>query len=199
MDSTSNQFKPPKIMSVLVTTEKEIKTVTTETLKTVLMGETKPLFVWVKMKTPHNNHVKKSKIDGTLNPYYKELFKVTEKRYKLVTDYTLRVQNNRTKEENAETFIVEAPKGKKHVSPCVLTDTATETKFYLMLEWFPEVQGKTEYLHNDDPIALSLFEKWVVNYDNSNAKQDIERTVNVITVNIENILEMSLNGVRYVR
>jgi hypothetical protein len=185
--------------ATVITTDKEVKIITTQTLTEILMAETKPLFVWIKMKTPHNNHVKTSKIDGTINPYYKQLYKVTEKRYKLVTDYSKRVQNNRTKEENNEVFVVEAPKGKKHLSPCVLTDTATETKFYLMLEWFPEVKGTTEFLHNNDPIALSLFEKWVVNYDSNNAKQDIERTVNVITVNIDNILEMSLNGVRYVR
>ena len=57
-------------------------------------NQTPTPFISVTLCTDFRNMVKKSKIDGTINPYYKELKKVQTKTYRLVTDYEKRVHNN---------------------------------------------------------------------------------------------------------
>lgn len=156
-------------------------------------------FVNIKMKTLHREVLKKSKLDGSENPFYKEIFKVTEKTYKIVTNYEKRVHNNLVKEEkDPNDFEVQSPSGKKHLTNCILTDTKTETKRYIMVEWFPEVKGKTEYFHIDTPIEKVVFEKWISERENTNTKQGLDRNVTPITPDFDNILEMTFMGVRYV-
>ena len=149
------------------------------------------------MKTPFNT-LKKSKIDGSINPYYGLIEKVSSKNYKLVTDYQQRVHNNLKKEgKDPNTFVVESPKGKKHISKSCLTDTETETKFYVMLEWFPEIKGQTEYEFEGNSIDKSLFEKYISDSKSSNEKQGLNREVTPITPLLTNIISISVNGVVY--
>jgi len=91
------------------------------------------------LKTDFTGMVKKCKEDGTINPYYKLLKKVSKKTYLLVTNYQQRVWNNLKKEgKDPSTFQVESPSGKVHISKCLLTDTETHTKRYVMLSGFPK-------------------------------------------------------------
>ena len=155
-------------------------------------------FVGVKMKTLYREVLKKSKEDGSLNPYYGGIYKVSSKTYRLVTDYEKRVHNNLKKEgKDPSQFVVEPPKGKRHISKSILTDTETESKFYLMLEWFPEIKGTTEYEYQENSIDKTLFEKWISDRNSSNQKQGLEREVKPITPDLSNILEVSVGGEVY--
>ena len=163
-----------------------------------LEKETNIPFIGVKMRTELTNVLKKCKEDGTINPYYKGIFKVSNRSYRLVTNYDERVKNNRIKEgKDPNTFVVEPPKGKKHISKSLLTDTETETKTYLMIEWFPEHKSTTTYEFQNNPIEKVMFEKWISDSETSNEKQGLNREVHPITPNLENILEVTINGTTY--
>lgn len=155
-------------------------------------------FVGVKMKTLFREVLQKTKDTKEVNPYYKEIFKVSSKTYRLVTDYQQRVWNNLIKEgKDPNTFEVESPSGKKHISKSLLTDTETETKTYLMVEWFPEIKGTTTYEYQGNTIDKSLFEKWISDRESSNEKQGLDREVKPITPDLDNVLEISVDGNRY--
>jgi len=155
-------------------------------------------FVGVKMRTLFREVLQKTKDTKEMNPYYKEIFKVSTKTYRLVTDYQKRVHNNLIKEgKDPNTFVVESPSGKKHISKSLLTDTETESKFYVMIEWFPEIKGTTTYEYQGNSIDKSLFEKWISDRDSSNEKQGLDREVKPITPDLSNILEFSIGGESY--
>ena len=180
---------------------KEIKKVTKSEIISIIkeIEEKSPnTFVGVKMKTLYKEVLQKTKDTKELNPYYKEIFKVSSKTYRLVTDYEKRVHNNLMKEgKDPNTFKVESPTGKKHISKSLLTDTDTETKTYLMVEWFPEIKGTTEYEFRGNSIDKTLFEKWISDRKSSNEKQGLDREVKPITPDLDNILEISVEGQRY--
>jgi hypothetical protein len=157
-------------------------------------------FVSVTMNITYSDMLKKCKEDGSINPYYKLIKKVSTKTYRLVTDYQKRIWENLKKEgKDPNQFQVESPKGKRHVSKCLLTDTETETKRYVMLEWFPEIKGKTEFYHNGNLIDKMMFEKWEKSYESSNQKQGLDRNVTPITPLFESIVSFRVNGMEYVR
>ena len=157
-------------------------------------------FVSCTLRTEFTGMVKKCKEDGEINPYYKNLQKVSTKTFLLVTDYVKRVKGNLTKEgKDPNDFVVESPKGKKHISKCLLTDTETETKRYVMLEWFPETKGTTEYFQGNDQVGRELFSKWMTDYNSSNEKQGLEREVKPITPLFESIVSFRVNGTEYIR
>lgn len=157
-------------------------------------------FISFTLLTDFTDMVLKCKEDGSINPYYKQIKKKTDKTFRLVTNYKQRVWNNRTKEGKCpEDFVPEEPKGKVHISKCLLTDTKTQTKRYVMIEWFPENKGTTEYFHGTDPIGKDMFEKWITYYDTSNEKQGLDREVKPITPSFESIVSFRVNGVEYIR
>ncbi len=155
-------------------------------------------FLGVKKKTLYREVLQKTKDTKEVNPYYKEIFKVSTKSYRLVTDYEKRVKKNLEKEgKDPNTFVVESPSGKKHISKSLLTDKETETKTYLMVEWFPEIKGTTTYEYQGNSIDKSLFEKWISDRESSNEKQGLDREVKPITPDLDNILEISIEGQKY--
>lgn len=155
-------------------------------------------FINVTMKTVYDDVLKKCKEDGTINPYYKQIMKISKRTYRLVTDYQQRVKNNLVREgKNPDEFVVEPPKGKKHISKSCLTDTQTETELYVMLEWFKEINGKVEYEFEGSLIERQLFEKWISKSESSNSKQGLDREVKPITPKISNLIEVNVNGVSY--
>jgi hypothetical protein len=157
-------------------------------------------FLSVTMDTEFDKVYKKSKTDGELNPYYKGLRKVSTRTYRLVIDYQQRVWNNLVKEgKDPNTFEVESPSGKKHISKSVLVDTKTETIHYVMLEWFVNQHSSTQYTFENNPIEKVMFEKWLKDIETpTNDKQDLDKPVTPITPKITNIVSVSVNGVKYI-
>lgn len=178
------------------TTKQEVLVSTSE-LETLFNETINSPFVSITSLTPFRNDLKKSKEDGTINPYYRQIMKLTKRNYKVVKDYHQRVINQLLKEgKDPSTFELKPLSGKKHITDCILTDM-TETKRYVMVEYFDEVKGKSEYFHNNDPIGMEMFEKWVVFYENKSNHQGLDRNVHPITLDLENILEVSMNGKVY--
>jgi len=156
-----------------------------------------PPFINITMETPFTNWVKKSKIDGTINPYWKEVTKETQKTYLPVFNYKGRNDGNRTKEGIEGEHQLGELKGKKHVSKCILTDIETESILYIMVEQFDEVKPtKTIYRHNGNEIEKSMFEKWITFYENYTSQEQV-RKVQVLTPMLKNIKSITINGQKY--
>jgi hypothetical protein len=161
--------------------------------------ETKTLvpFINLTYDSPFTNWVKKSKEDGSINPYWKEVTKETKKTYLPVVNYKKRVDGNGSKEGIEGEHQLGELKGKKHISKCLLTDTETETKLYIMVEQFKEIKpSKTIYRHNGNEIDKVLFEKWITYYDNYTS-QEQNRKVEVLTLLLDRVERITINGQGY--
>jgi hypothetical protein len=132
------------------------------------------------------------------NPYYEDkVIKHQSSNFYIGSTYEDRVNNNRLKENKENDFVSSIPSGKKHISKCILTDTKTETKFYLMCEWFKRSYPKISYKFQNDSINKVLFEDYLVKRTES-VKQDLDKKVNIVTYGIESIKEVRMNKTLYI-
>ena len=160
-------------------------------------------FLYIGRKSDKPNElVLKSKIDGSKNPYWKEVSKEVFNSFRLVVNFKGRVHGNLGKEGKPTTDYEEGElKGKEHISKCLLTDKVSKTKKYVMLEYFVEspIKSKTTYFHNGNELDKKFLEKWInfteTKYDN----QGTDRPVRVITLDIKNINQVNVDGVIYKR
>ena len=136
------------------------------------------------------------KMSKTGNPYFEAIVKKSKCNFLLCTDYSKRVNNNRIKEDKENDFVPQAPKGKKHLSPCVLTDEKTETKLYLFVERFDEIKPKVAYYHNDEPIEKAMFQEFLPKQYESNT-QDLDREVRPLTYLFDSIVAFSFRGRKF--
>lgn len=137
------------------------------------------------------------KTNKTGNPYYGQIVKKSKCNFLLCTDYSKRVNNNRDKEEKEMDFVPQSPKGKKHISPCVLTDEKTETKLYLMVERFEEIKPKVQYFFNEDSIEFDMFKQFLPPISD-NKSQDLDREVKPLTYLFDSIVGFTFRKKRYV-
>ena len=137
------------------------------------------------------------RMNKTNNPYHNRIKKHSTGNFQLCPDYSKRVNNNRLKEGEQNDFVPQTPKGKKHLSPCVLIDTATESKYYLMVEYYEEIQRKVEYRFEGTVIPFENFKHYLP-AESENKSQGLDRTVNVLTYGFESIVGFSLNGNKYI-
>jgi len=165
--------------------------ITKNELLNVLMNVNGTPFVHLVMETP-------VRMNKTGNPYFGRVIKRTTGNFYLGSEYQKRVNNNRVKEGLEPNFETEKPKGKHHLSPCVLIDDKTESVHYLHLEWFEETKPhKIEFvLDGTDPIEKILFEDYMVKSYKS-VKQGLERSVNIITPKLSNIRVLHIDKMKY--
>lgn len=185
--------------------EKEVVLVNSKELENVFLElENRSVipFIYVTLRTENLSEiVLKSKVDGTKNPYWKQIVKQSKKCYRLVVDYKKRVENNLLKEgKSLDEYIQGSLSGKKHLSKCILTDK-TDTERYVMLEYFENspIKGETRYFVNNNEIDKTLLSKWIVYRENNPKNQGLEKTVHPITPKIDNIVELRVDGKIYLR
>ena len=155
-------------------------------LLNLLHSVNKPTFVHIVMETP-------VRMNKTGNPYYGLITKKTSGNYLIGTDYEQRVNNNSEKEGLERTFVVEPPKGKEHISKCVLVDTKTHTTHYLMMERFDEIVPQVEYYQGNDPIEKVLFESYMTKvYESTKQEQDRKHAVHAVVQG-----KRSIDGMKY--
>ena len=131
------------------------------------------------------------------NPYHDQVIKNLSSNFYIGSTYEDRVNNNLVKEDKENNFVSSTPSGKRHISKCILTDTKTETKFYLMCEWFKRSYPKVSYKFQNGSIDKVLFEDYIVKRTES-VKQDLDKKVNIVTYGMESIKEVRLNKTRYI-
>lgn len=162
-------------------------------LLTLLMGIEKSTFVHLVTETTLDMNKKG-------NPYFDKIIKRSSCNFLCGNDYETRVQKNYEKEGmNPETFVVEPPTGKTHISKCVLENTNKNNGniFYFMVERFDEIKPKVEYIYEGNPIDKTLFESFMKKVYESK-KQEQDRKVQPITYKVSNIKEITLNGTHYI-
>jgi hypothetical protein len=169
--------------------KKETKKINQQELITLLSTIEKPTFTNIVMET-------KVRMNKTNNPYYEKVIKRSKCNYSLGVNYESRVNNNEVKEGLEGNFETEKPKGKTHISKCLLVNDTDNSTYYVMLERFDEIKPTNEYIFEGNEIDKQLFESYMTKVYESQ-KQEQERKVMVITPKLENIREISLNGVHY--
>lgn len=164
-------------------------TIGQQELITLLSTIENPTFTNIVMET-------KVRMNKTNNPYYDKVVKRSKCNYSLGVNYENRVNNNEKKEGLEGNFETEKPSGKTHISKCLLIDDKTQSVHYVMLERFDEIKPTNEYIFEGNEIEKQLFEGYMTKVYESQ-KQEQERKVMVITPKLENIREISLNGIHY--
>ena len=173
--------------------------ITREAFLSIISEEKKGAFVHVKMKTEPSDLLKTSKVDGSINPYYKQVKKITERNFRLLPDYEKRVRNERKKQghQNPEGFLTESAKGKVRVKNAVFEGEKDSSVKYIMLESFQKIKPKVRFEFQGTTIEKAILERWFSDRENSNQKQELQVPVFVQTPKLENIFEVSYKGVVY--
>lgn len=159
------------------------------------------LYVTIKSDSP-SEFVKKSKEDGSINPYWKQIVKESSKSYRLVVNFRKRIENELTREgKSVDEYQQGQLKGKKHISKCLLTDLDTETERYVMLEYFVNspIKGVTKYFNEGNELDKTILSKWITYYNKSYDNQGTDKPITPITPFIKNIQQVNVDGVIYKR
>ena len=159
------------------------------------------LYVTIKSDSPQE-FVKKSKVDGSINPYWKQIVKESSKTYRLVINFKERIEHELEKEGKSTTDYKQGVlKGKKHISKCLLTDLETETERYVMLEYFVNspIKGITKYYNEGNELDKTILSKWITYYNKSYDNQGTDKPITPITPFIKNIQQVNIDGVIYKR
>ena len=167
---------------------KEKMSIGKQELISILMEQEKGTFVNLVTET-------KVRMNKRNNPYFDKVIKRSKCNYLLGMDYQERVRKNEEKEGMEPDFVTEECKVGEHISKCVLFNEKLNTH-YVMVERFDEIKPQVEYTFEGNEIDKGLFEDFMVKYTESK-KQEQERKVNVLTFKVDNIKEISLNGVHY--
>jgi hypothetical protein len=163
----------------------KMKQITQTELIEILKGVEKSTFIHLVTTTPVG-------MNKTDNPYYERVIKKSSCNFLIGNDYEKRVNTNITKEDIETTFKSGELSGKEHISKCVLIDTKTRSKFYLMVERFVEIKPKVEFIFEGNPIEKILFESYLKKVS-ENKSQPQEKKVIVNTPLIENIKQITIN------
>lgn len=135
----------------------------------------------------------------TGNPYASSILtKENTKTYLPIFDYEARVNKNMKKEGVEGQHELGVLSGKKHIGNCLLTDTKTETKFYIMVEQFDAIaSSKTIYRLDGKVIDKSVVEQWLPKKSASYGSQGQENKVQVITPSLQYVKRITINKVNY--
>jgi hypothetical protein len=190
IDKHFKSFKMETLMNENgVITENDLFLITRTQMLGLFLGVTKPEMINLVTETI-------PKMSKTGNPFYNQIVKKSKCNFLLCGDYSKRVNNNRVKEGKENDFVSQSPKGKVHLSPCVLTDEKTETKLYLMVERFDEIKPKVQYFHNDTLIEKEMFQQFLPKVYESNT-QELDREVKPLTYLFESIVGFSFRGRKF--
>ena len=179
-----------QLNDIKIKNEKEVFVVNEQELILVLSQVTKPTMINLVTKTIQKD------MNKTGNPFFGKVEKVTTCNYLIGTDYESRVINNDIKEGGEGNFEAKENSVGNHITKCVLFNENTN-KHYLMVEFFNESKPKTEYYFEGNTIEKHMFESWL-KQRNESSRQPQERKVNVRSFMTSNILELSLNGNKYI-
>lgn len=186
------------------TKEKEIKVenVSYDELVNVLKTIENGQFVNIEMLTDF-------RMNKTGNPFFGKVKKYSSCNYLAGNSYQKRVEINIEKSGLNSTFNSEKPKGKTHVTKCVLVDDKTGRTHYFMVERFKEVKAQTCFMDENmnpykkdemEPAKKILFEQFVEQRKHyKSKKQPQERKVMVITPKVENIFSVTIGKVKYIQ
>jgi len=164
--------------------------ITRTDMVSVLNEVVKPTFVNLVTET-------KVRMNKKGNPYHDQVTKCLTSNFYIGSEYEKRVNNNLIKEDKENDFTSSPLSGKEHISKCVLIDTKTRTKNYLMCEWFKRSYPKVSFKFQDNSIDKVLFEDYLVKRTES-VKQGLDNKVNIVTYGMDSIKEIRFNKTLYI-
>ena len=171
--------------------EKLIIKVTENEMLQILLSVDKPTFTNIKSRTI-------PLMKKTDNPYFEKVFKTTEGNYFIGGSYEDMVNVRMGKEGMEKDFISQKCSVGEHVegSKCVQYNENTE-KHYLQYFIFETSKIKSSFEFEGNEIEKQLFESYI-SKKSTTSRQPQENKHKPQSFKIESILEMSLNGNRYV-
>jgi hypothetical protein len=164
--------------------------ITRTDMVSVLNEVVKPTFVNLVTET-------KVRMNKKGNPFHDQVTKCLTSNFYIGSEYEKRVNNNLIKEDKENDFTSSPLSGKEHISKCVLIDTKTRTKNYLMCEWFKRSYPKVSFKFQDNSIDKVLFEDYLVKRTES-VKQGLDNKVNIVTYGMDSIKEIRFNKTLYI-
>jgi len=171
------------------------KQVTEQELLTILMNVNKPTFTNIVSKVDQKM-VKKSRIDGSVNPYYEKVKKVTKGNYFIGGNYEDMVNNRMVKEGIEPTFeSVECSVG-KHISKCVQYNENTQLN-YLQYYIFQSSNIKSELFFEGNQIEKQLLESYLPTTNNTSRQPQEDKHI-VKSFKLSSIEEITLSGTHYI-
>lgn len=179
--------------------EQQKQTITRKELVELLRDINTPQFVsMITMTDVDMNKYKDFKVEGKTNPnpYFGQIKNLSRK-YKIITgfDYEKSVNNRLESEGKDQTF---ESKGNWFdvISKGLVTDKKTLSKYYFRYQYMKDSTLEQEYFYNGNPIEKTLFESYMkqkTTYEN----QGLDNPLMFQVVNVDNINEITMNGVKY--
>ena len=169
--------------------EKSIIKVTENEMLQILLSVDKPTFTNIKSRTI-------PKMRKTNNPYFEKVFKVSQGNYFIGGSYEDMV-NKRMEQEGIEpTFESKECSVGSHVSKCVQHNERLN-RHYVQYFTFETSNIKSTFEFEGNPIEKQLFESYI-GQKSETSRQPQEKKHDPKSLGLSSILEMSLNGNRYV-
>lgn len=189
---------------------KTILNVTETELVTILSEVNNPQFVGGIFNVPEdmNKYLdywtiteegkRKKNPNPTLNPYFESGIRKISKKYKLVTgfDYEKSV-TDRLKREGKEGNFESKENWFEVVSKGLVVNKNNPNKFYFRYQYLDDSTTETTSYFEGNPIDKQLYQSYLKekgNYEN----QGLDNPLRFQVVGVENIVELSLGGVRYI-
>lgn len=157
----------------------------------ILLGVDKPTFTNIKSRTIPS-------MNKTNNPYYDRVFKTTEGNYFIGGTYEDMVRVRQGKEGMEQDFVSEKCSVGEHVegSKCI-QHNENLGRHYLQYFIFETSKIKSTYEFEGNEIEKQLFESYMVK-KSTTSRQPQENKHKPQSFKMSSILEMSLNGNRYI-
>lgn len=184
------------------------KVITRAELKEILLGVNSPKFISMKTKTEvgmnkytnfwiedeNGNKVRNSnRVPWKRGPVYK-----VSKKISLITGFNYETSvNGRLVREGKEPNFKPGEGQFKQLSKGLVTDKKTESKFYVRYQRMKSSTVNTEYVPSDgNPIELAMFKNWMKS-KSENTNQGLDNPLNYEVCNLDNVLEITINGCHY--
>lgn len=142
---------------------------------------------------------KKRNPDAILNPYKEDGIRCVSKKFKLVTGfkYAYNVQKRREEEGLAPEF-QQGDVWYNLVTKSLAVHKDDATKFYFRYQYLPKSIISADYYFKGDGIERMMFEKFKEDKSGAYANQGLTDALKVQVVDVNNIIELSLNGTTYI-
>lgn len=169
-----------------------VKYISVEELKNLLMETSKATFVQIGMMTDYRMNKK-----GNL--FYDRVKKLSINNYYLNLNYEQRVNNRYKAEGIQKEFETQKMFGRTHLKNSIYVKDTDSNVYYTLLEYFKS--GK-EYLflddnYLDDQATIDVIKSFKVK-SSSSSKQEQDNKVMVITPLLSNIVFIKMNKIKYI-
>jgi len=141
---------------------------------------------------------KKKNPTPTPNPFMESGIFLFARKYKIFTGFNYkRAIVGRLEKEGKEAEFEVGESWHKQVSLSLVTDKATESKYYFRYQYVEDSILEMDYLHNGNAIDRRLFEGYITKKSDEYVNQGLDNPLRIQVCNLQNILELTLDGVRY--